>query len=80
MLKFCIYFLPFLLLVAAPLTGCKTQEKMVYFQGSEKDSVVVSAASFTPEFRVDDFLSIVITAEDPEAAKVYNLPTQQSKW
>jgi polysaccharide export outer membrane protein len=78
MLKFYIYFLPILLLLGAPLTSCKTQEKMVYFQDSEKDSVVVSAASFTPEFRVDDFLSVIITAEDPEAAAVFNLPPAQA--
>lgn len=47
---------------------------MVYFQNSGKDSIVVSAPGFTPEFRVDDLLSIVITSADPEAAKVYNLP------
>ncbi len=51
---------------------------MVYFQDSEKDSVVVSAASFTPEFRVDDFISVIITAEDPEAAAVFNLPAAQA--
>ena len=74
MLKQSIYALLVFSVFAVCLSSCKTQEKMVYFQDSGKDSVVVSTSSFTPEFRVDDFLSIVITGADPEAAKVYNLP------
>ena len=30
--------------------------------------------SFTPVFKADDFLSIIVTGEDEEAAKIYNLP------
>jgi len=73
MLKICTYFLPFLLLLA-PLTSCKTHEKTVYFQSSKSDTLVVSAPGFTPVFKVDDLLSVVITAEDPESASIYNLP------
>jgi len=74
MLKYCIYSFLFLIPLALSLNGCKTREKMVYFQNSGQDSGAVSTASFTPVFKIDDFLSIIITAEDPEAAKVYNLP------
>ena|SRR6218665_220412 len=73
------YFFPLVLsgfVVIGFFGSCKTQEKMVYFQSSDKDTLVASAPNFTPIFKVDDFLSIVITAEDSEAAKIYNLPTQ----
>lgn len=46
---------------------------MVYFQSSASDTLTTNA-SFTPVFKIDDLLSILITAEDPEAAKEFNLP------
>ncbi len=58
------------------MNSCGTRRKMVYFQeGSSADSV---AHHFTPVFEKDDFLSIIITAEDPESAKAFNLPQQTS--
>ena len=54
--------------------SCRTAEEVVYFQGSENDSLLVSTSSFTPVFKTDDFLSILITGEDEESAKIYNLP------
>jgi polysaccharide biosynthesis/export protein len=55
--------------------SCRTAEKVIYFQDSKSDSLAVYNSGFTPTFKVDDFLSVVITAEDPEASKIYNLPT-----
>jgi len=46
---------------------------MVYFQSSSSDTLITNT-SFTPVFKVDDLLSVVITAEDPEASKEFNLP------
>lgn len=76
MFKSCLSFITVVSFISLLLTSCKTAEKIVYFQpGSEGDTTVIAAqAGFTPKFKVDDFLSIVITAEDPEAALVYNLP------
>lgn len=54
--------------------SCRTAKKVVYFQNLENDSLVVSMPSFTPVFKQDDFLSIIVTGEDLEAAKIYNLP------
>lgn len=59
-------------------TSCRTRERVIYFQDSESDSLAAYIPSFTPVFKIDDFLSIVITAEDPESAKIYNLPTTVS--
>lgn len=61
-------------ILAVLSVSCRTSEKVIYFQGSQNDSLVASMPSFTPVFKVDDFLSIVITAEDEEATKMYNLP------
>jgi polysaccharide export outer membrane protein len=48
--------------------------QLVYFQeGTASDTI---ASHYTPVFETDDFLSIVITAEDAESAKVFNLPQQ----
>lgn len=47
---------------------------MVYFQSPQTDSLSRANVGFTPTFKSDDFLSIMINAEDPEAAKMYNLP------
>jgi polysaccharide export outer membrane protein len=61
-------------ILALFFVSCRSAEKTVYFQKSSSDSLVVSSPGFTPVFKVDDFLSVVITAEDPEAAQIYNLP------
>jgi len=61
-------------ILALSCVSCRTAEKVVYFQKSDSDSLIVSAPGFTPVFKVDDYLSIVITAEDLESAKIYNLP------
>ena len=58
--------------------SCRTAEKVVYFQDTKNDSSLVSTPGYTPVFKVDDFLSIVITAEDLESAKIYNLPAGTS--
>lgn len=73
--KISIPFIISAFILALLSTSCRTAEKVIYFQPSENDSLVVSTPSYTPVFKVDDFLSILITAEDEEAAKIYNLPT-----
>ncbi len=55
-------------------SSCRTGERVIYFQDSKSDSLAVYTSGFTPVFKVDDFLSIVITAEDVESSKIYNLP------
>lgn len=70
--------IPFILstfFLALLSTSCRTGERVIYFQDSKSDSLTVSTPGFTPVFKVDDFLSIVITTADPESAQIYNLPT-----
>ena len=65
----------FALLSFVLMTSCNTHKKMVYFQGVSQDSIQ-SQSSYTPVFKPDDFLSIVVTAEDPETAVPFNFPIQ----
>ena len=60
-------------------TSCSTREKLVYFQHNSSDSSAVQS-NYTPVFKTDDFLSVTITSDDPEAAIPFNFPagTQQN--
>lgn len=64
----------FFLLLVIQLTSCKTREKLVYFQSNGNDTVTKGQSNYTPVFKTDDFLSIVVTGEDPEASLPFNLP------
>ncbi len=72
--KVSISFILSAFILALLSVSCRTAEKVIYFQDSKSDSLLVYTPSFTPVFKVDDFLSIVITAENEESAKMYNLP------
>ncbi|PKR79948.1 sugar transporter [Brumimicrobium salinarum] len=72
MIKISLFLTPILLLVV--LSSCNTYKKMVYFQTEESDSLHVNQAEFTPTLKTDDFLSIVITADDQESALPFNFP------
>lgn len=63
----------FILLLIPIFFACKTKEKMVYFQGVQEDSVAVA---YTTVLEVDDFISVVVTADNPEQALQFNLPSQ----
>lgn len=54
-------------------TSCSTREKLVYFQHNSADSSAVQC-NYTPVFKTDDFLSVMITSDDPEAAVPFNFP------
>ncbi len=46
---------------------------MVYFQGKLTDS---TSENYALTFKPDDFISVVVTAEDPETAVPFNFPVQ----
>lgn len=56
------------------LVSCKTKEKLVYFQTGQADSNAVNS-NYTPVLKTDDFLSVLVTSDDPEAAVPFNFPT-----
>lgn len=55
------------------LSSCSTHKKMVYFQGELQDS---TSENYALTFKPDDFISVVVTAEDPETAIPFNFPEQ----
>jgi polysaccharide export outer membrane protein len=71
------FFFLFSLLVLGS-SSCKTREKIVYFQNGSTETGNVNL-NYTPVLKTDDFLSILVTADDPEAAVPFNFPqgTQQ---
>lgn len=71
MYKYLLYLLSVLALLE--LSSCKTREKLVYFQGSTSDSLI-GKSNYTPILKTDDFLSVLVTSDDPEAAVPFNFP------
>ena len=57
------------------LSSCGTHSKMVYFQSTEGDSTEVNISQFKPTFKADDFISVVVTANDLASAIPFNYPS-----
>jgi polysaccharide biosynthesis/export protein len=66
---------PLVLFMTLVLFSCKTKERMVYFQG-EDNRTLVGQPNYTPTFKPDDFLSVVITSSNPESAIPFNYPKE----
>ncbi|MBP2831999.1 polysaccharide export protein [Aquimarina sp. U1-2] len=66
--------------------SCKTPTNVVYFQNSKNLEKINAKNSFTPVFKVDDVISVIVSASDMDAARPFNLmigssnafPTEQS--
>jgi polysaccharide export outer membrane protein len=56
-------------------TSCGSYKKVVYFQGEDSDSIV-SPNTYTPVFKKDDYITVTVSADDPETAVPFNYPTQ----
>ncbi len=56
------------------LSSCGTRERMVYFQDDKPEDTVVTKDSYSPVFKKDDFISVIVTADDPEVAIPFNFP------
>jgi len=67
------FYLIFLVIILT-LSSCNTRKRMVYFQTESADSLAVKQTQFTPTLKVDDFLSVVITADDLESVVPFNYP------
>lgn len=61
------------LVVPIVLTGCVSNKKMIYFQESEQVSLEDSLANFEPAIQPGDFITINVSANDPELAQPFNL-------
>lgn len=53
--------------------SCKTPKDVAYFQNSENLEKISSTSSFTSVFKVDDIVSILVSAADMDAARPFNL-------
>ncbi|MBB78560.1 MAG: hypothetical protein CL844_06115 [Crocinitomicaceae bacterium] len=71
MLKLLFNILLFSLILSITLISCQTHKKLVYFQNEISGKAYTN---FTPTLKTDDFISITISGEDPEAVAVFNLP------
>ncbi|MCQ0112272.1 polysaccharide export outer membrane protein [Zhouia amylolytica] len=54
-------------------TACASREDVVYMQNAKKFETVVNTDTFEPKLKVDDILSIYVSASDPESVKPFNL-------
>lgn len=64
-----------ILAVTMITSGCKTKEKMIYFQNQNAE-VVQGLKNYTPTFKPDDLLQVVVTSSNPEAAIPFNIPKE----
>jgi len=55
------------------LFSCAPKERLVYFQGIDKQAKNETIVDFQPVIQPDDLLLIIVSAPDPEAALPYNL-------
>jgi len=61
------------LLLLLTIISCKTPTDIVYFQNTSDLEKISSDNSFTPTFKVDDVVSILVSATDMDAARPFNL-------
>lgn len=64
------------LLASLILFSCGTRKEIVLFNQDNRESLESTYQNFTPVFKKDDFIAVVVTAEDPESAIPFNYPTQ----
>lgn len=55
------------------LTSCGSKKNIVYFQNAKDFETIVDTDTFTPRFKVNDIISIYVSAFDLNAVKPFNL-------
>lgn len=55
------------------LTSCGSKKDIVYFQNAKDFETIVDTDTFTPRFKVNDIISIYVSALDLNAVKPFNL-------
>ncbi len=73
-----ILFIPILVIL---LTSCRSEKHMLYFPEMAKDGDITqvlpdSIKDYESKIFPDDMLAITVTALDPNAVAIFNLPTQ----
>ncbi len=62
-------------LILLLIGSCASKEDLVYFQGVDTVEVDSVRMDYTPVFKLDDQLAIVVSSIDSEASLPFNLPT-----
>ncbi len=62
-----------LLALSIGVFSCKTPTDIIYFQDTENLEEIAATSSFTPVFKVDDMVGILVSATDMDAARPFNL-------
>ncbi|MDE6717023.1 MAG: polysaccharide biosynthesis/export family protein [Muribaculaceae bacterium] len=68
-----------LVLLSVALTGCRTPEKIAYFQDTDTNAIIEMAAVKPIIVRPGDKLSIVVKSKDPAISDLFNLPVYSSR-
>lgn len=70
----------FLFALAICITSCASRKDLAYLQNADAVSEIENSYSFEPTLKVDDLLSIIISAETPEVTMPFNLPQIQGNY
>jgi polysaccharide export outer membrane protein len=65
--------------IAILASSCATRERMVYFQDDSFMDSTENRSQYAPVFKKDDFISVIVTADDPESAIPFNFPETGSQ-
>lgn len=69
-----------LLIVVMSIASCASRKDLVYLQNADSMKELESFYSFEPTLKVDDLLSIIVSAETPEVTIPFNLPQIQGNY
>lgn len=70
----------FLFALAICITSCASRKDLAYLQNADEISTEDASFSFEPTLKVDDLLSIIVSAETPEVTIPFNLPQIQGNY
>lgn len=68
-----------MVLLSVALTGCRTPEKIAYFQDTDTNTIIEMAAVKPILVRPGDKLSIVVKSKDAAISDLFNLPVYSSR-
>lgn len=60
-------------IIIGTFSSCNLEKKIVYFQDSTDGEVIDTYKGYTPKFKSDDVLSILVTADDPASTEPFNI-------
>jgi polysaccharide export outer membrane protein len=60
-------------------TSCATKTDVVYFQNAKNFETIVDTDTFTPKFKINDIVSINVSAYDLEAVRPFNIVVESGQ-